>query len=215
MASTPLWHQRLSPELRRRLDLAEAAAREARTETHAEQALDLVTVLAPRMAFDEAIERYLEIIDLPGDEAEMAHTRALALLSERDLDEDLARDRHRGWGFNWRYATPLGALRYIQRQRRRSAEEELWMELAAARAEEALARTHMEHAQAFVEILEDEADPARAVSLYLERMEEPEMRSRVIYQRVLAQMADTLLPRIFESARVAEAAEREGADRPR
>lgn len=198
MATPTLWFQRLPSDLRRRLELAEAAAREARTETHAQQALDLVAVLAPRMAFDEAVERYLEIMDLPGDEAEMVHTRALALLSERDIDADIARDRHRGWGFNWRYATPLGALRYIQRQRKRSAEEELWMELAYARAEEALVRTHMEHAMVFVNILQDEADPARAVDLYVDQMEETETRARVVYQRVLAHLADQLLPRIFD-----------------
>lgn len=205
MATPSLWSQRLSGEIRRRLELAEAAAREARTETHAQQALDLVTVLAPRMAFDEAVETYLEIMDLPGDEAEMVHTRALALLSEREVDEDLARDRHRGWGFNWRYATPLGAIRYIQRQRKRSAEEELWMELAAARALEAVVRTHMEHALVYVEILEDEGDPARAVGLYLDAMEEPETLSWTIRQRVLAGLAETLLPRLFEDdARPAE-----------
>lgn len=207
MATPTLWYQRLPGELRRRLELAEAAAREARTETHAQQALDLVTVLAPRMAFDEAVERYLEIMDLPGDEAEVVHTRALALLSESEIDEDIARDRTRGWGFSWRYATPLGALRYIQRQRKRSAEEELWMELAAARAEEALVTTHMEHAMGVVDLLEDEADPARAVSLYLDRMEEPEARARVIYQRVMASLAETLLPRLFEDGRGGDANE--------
>ena len=51
------------------------------------------------------------------------------------------------------------------------------------------------------ELLEREADPARAVTLYLDRMEEPETRARVVYQRVLAQLAESLLPRIFEEER--------------
>lgn len=209
MPAPALWFQKLPGDLRRRLELAEARAREDLAETHARQALDLVAVLAPRMAFDDAVERYLEIMGLEGDAAETVGTRALALLSEQELTRDLARDRHRGWGFDWRYATPLGALRYIQRHRKRSAEEELWMELAAARAEEALAATHMRHALRWIDILGDEADPARAVSMYLDEMDEPDGRARVVYQKVLAHLARTLLPRLLdgEDSREADAPE--------
>jgi Rad3-related DNA helicase len=196
----PMWLTRLPADVRRRLDLAEATAREGRTEAHANQALDLVAILAPRMPFDEAVERYIEIMNLDGEEAEMVHIRALKLLSEREVASELARERRRGGGFRWQYVTPVGAFRYIRRQRRRSAEEELWMELAAARAEEALARTHVEHARAFVDLLEAEADPSRAVSLYLDRMNEPESRARSIYQRTLAELAETLLPRLLDYA---------------
>jgi hypothetical protein len=193
----PIWLTRLPGDVRRRLDLAEANAREARTETHASQALDLVAILAPRMPFDEAVERYIEIMNLGGEDAEVVHTRALKLLSEREVPSELARERRRGGGFRWQYVTPVGAFRYIRRQRRRSAEEELWMELAAARAEEALCRTHVDHARAFVDLLEADADPSRAVSLYLDRMNEPESRARNIYQRTLAELAETLLPRLL------------------
>jgi hypothetical protein len=199
-SANPIWLTRLPADLRRRLDLAEATAREARTESHANQALDLVAILAPRMPFDEAVERYLEILALDGEEAEMVHTRALKLLSEREIPSELARERRRGTGFRWQYVTPVGAFRYIRRQRRRSAEEELWMELAAARAEEALARTHVQHALVFVNLLEAEADPSRAVSLYLDRMNEPESRTRGVYQRALAELAETLLPRLLAYA---------------
>src|SRR5680860_857847 len=78
----PLWLQRLPADLRRRIELAEAAAVEAREHTHAQQALNLVAVLAPRMPFDEAIERYMEIMSLSGDEAEIVHNRAMVALSD-------------------------------------------------------------------------------------------------------------------------------------
>ena len=45
-----LWLQGVSQEIQRRLDRAEALAREELVETHARLARDLVTVLAPRMA---------------------------------------------------------------------------------------------------------------------------------------------------------------------
>src|SRR6202008_514925 len=128
-----LWHQHLPEEVDSRLERAEALARESLIETHAELASDLVGILAPRMPFDEAIDRYLESMGLEGEDAEAVGSRAVAMLDEREISEDLAREGTRGWGFDWRYATPLGALRFIQRQRKRSAQENLWLELAGER----------------------------------------------------------------------------------
>lgn len=194
------WHQRLPEPLSLELDRVAASAHEALVETHAQLADDLVAVLAPRLPFDEAVERYIEIMRLDDDEAEVVGTRALTRLSAREVQEDLRREPHRGWGFDWRYLTPLGTLRFIQRQRKRSAEEQLWLELAAARAEEVLVGEHVKYARLFVELLEEEADPTRAVALYLERLEVPDHRARVVYQRVLAALAEELLPRLAEEA---------------
>ena len=174
--------QRLPAELRRRIELAEAAAREAHAEAHAGQALDLVAVLAPRMPFDEAVDRYIEIMNLGGDEAELVRNRTLVALSDTDSVAEAPRGRHRGGrGLHWRYATPLGAVRFVRRQIRRSAEEDLWMELAAARAEEALIQCHIRHALYFAELLEDVAAPPRSVSFYLDRMEVPTARARAVF----------------------------------
>jgi hypothetical protein len=194
----PIWTQRLPAEVRRRLELAVAAAVEARSDTHAQQALNLVAVLAPRMPFDEAVERYIDIMSLSGDEAETVRNRSLVALSDTGLAEDLSRERHRtGWGLDWRYATPLGAVRFVRRQLRRNAEEDLWMELSAARAEEAIVRTHIRHALNFVDMLGEIAPPTRAVTLYLDQLEVPSMRARNVYQRTLARVADRELPRIL------------------
>jgi len=197
MAPPLLWYQRLPDETERELERAEAAAHEEMVEVHAHLASDLVGILAPRMAFDEAIDRYLESMGLEGEEAEAVGTRAVGVLDEQELKEDLAREATRGWGFDWRYATPLGALRFIQRHRKRSAEEQLWLELAAARAEEKLADAHALKAREFVEILKDEVDPTTAVEHYVERLKLPEIRARIVYQRVLARLAEEgLLPRL-------------------
>lgn len=193
----PLWIQRLPPELRRRIELAEAAAREARSQTHAGQALDLVAVLAPRMPFDEAVDRYVEMMSLPDDEAEVVRTRTLVAISEGAVADQLARERHRtGLGINWRHATPLGAVRFVRRQLRRSAEEDLWLRLAEARAEEALIRTHIRHALRFIAILEEAAAPDRVIALYLDQLEVPAARARSVYQRTLAEVARMHLPRL-------------------
>ena len=207
-----LWYQRLPDELDRALEHGEALAREDLIETHARLACDLVDVLAPRMAFDEAIDRYLESMGLENEDAEAVGSRAVALLDERDIREDLAREATRGWQFDWRYATPLGALRFIKRQMKRSAEEQLWLELAAARAEEVIADAHARHARRFVEVLEEEVDPTRAVELYVERLGLPEIRARIVYQRVLARLAESLLPRLNEDE--AAAADAPAAETP-
>lgn len=200
MASPVSFLQRIPPELERKLERAEALAREHLIDTHARLATDLVGILAPRMPFDQAIERYLETMDLEGEEKEVIGTRAVALLDDADLQEDMAREGTRGWGWNWRYATPIGVLRYIGRVQKRSSEEELWLELAAARAEEALVEAHVEYASAFVELMDehDHADPTRAVAHYLERLDVPELRARMVYQRVMARLAEDLLPRLPE-----------------
>lgn len=193
----PIWTQRLPADVRRRLELAEAAAVEARADAHAGQALNLVSVLAERMPFDEAVERYIDMMGLAGDEAEAVRNRSLVALSDTDLVSDLSGERERnGRGLNWRYATPLGAVRFVRRQLRRNAEEDLWLELSAARAEEAVVRTHIRHALAFVQILGEIAPPPRAVTLYLDQLQVPAVRARQIYQRVLARVADQELPRI-------------------
>jgi hypothetical protein len=198
MASPVSFLQRMPPELSRKLERAEALARESLLDVHADLASDLVGILAPRMPFDEAIERYLETMALEGEEKEAVGTRAVAILDEGDLQEDMAREGTRGWGWNWRYATPLGVLRYIGRVQKRSNEEELWLELAAARAEERLVEEHARFALQFVQLMDehDHADPTRAVAHYLERLDVPELRARIVYQRVMARLAEDLLPRL-------------------
>ncbi|HEX6749562.1 MAG TPA: hypothetical protein VF092_19865 [Longimicrobium sp.] len=193
-----LWFERLPEDTENKLERAEALAREDLVEVHARLATDLIGILAPRMPFDEAIDRYLESMGLEGEDAEAVGTRSVALMDEGDVAEDLAREGTRGWGFDWRYATPLGALRFIQRQKKRSDEERLWLELAAARAEEKLADAHARHAEEFIRILDEEVDPTRAVELYVERLNLPEIRARIVYQRVLARLAESELPRLNE-----------------
>ncbi len=192
--------QRRDATLRRRLDLAEATAHEALVEVHAQQAVDFVRVLAPRMPFDAAVDEYVGAMGLGDEEADGVRNRALTLLSESD-GEDLARERPKGKGFDWRYATPAGAVRLFRRHRRQSAEEELWVELAAARAEEAVIRAHVRQALRFVELLAAAEPPTDAVSEYVERLQLPESRGRSVYQRALAALAETVLPRLNRQPR--------------
>lgn len=192
--SSPLFHK-LSSEYIRRLEIAMAAAVEARLQVHAEQALNVVAVFAPRLSFDNAVERYLDVMNLSGEEAQIVRTRALVELGDSGVAEQLSKDPPAPRR-SWKYATPLGAVRFVRRQLRRNAEEDLWMELSAARAEEALVRMHVRHALNFVQILSDELPPTRAVSLYIEQLEVAAGPARSVYQRALARVASVELPRL-------------------
>jgi hypothetical protein len=203
----PIWFQRLTPERRRRLEVALASATEARLDTHAQQALNLVAVLAHRTTFDQAVDRYIEMMGLGAEEAQIVETRTLVALGESGIADQLSRERKNPHRLNWRYATPLGAVRFVRRRLRRNAEEDLWMELSAARAEEALIRSHVKHAFAVIRILKDDVPPTRAVSIYLEQLAVPSARARSVYQRTLARVAAAELPRL-------ELREDSGPDRP-
>jgi hypothetical protein len=200
------WSHRLTPALRRRVEIAEAVAIEAQYRVHTEQALDLVAALAPRTPFDEAIDRYLEIMDLRDEHAETVRVHALASLAEHagpanlelDLPDDAAPAEHH---IEWKYATPLGAVRFVRRHMRRSAEEDLWTELVVARSEEALILEHVHHAVALIELLDDHVPPTQVLHHFLARLAVPGLRAHSVYQRTLARIADLQLPRT--TARVA------------
>jgi hypothetical protein len=202
----PIWLQRLPNEVRRQLELAVAAATEARLDTHAQEALNVVAVLHARVSFDQAVERYLDVMGLGGEEAGIVQTRALVLLGQsRDAMEYATREHRNASRLNWRYATPLGAVRFVRRRLRRNAEEDYWMELSAARAEEALVRTHIKHALIFVDLLQEYYPPTRAVTFYLDQLAVPAGRARSVYQRALARVATVELPRLAAGTEVSSA----------
>ena len=66
---------------------------------------------------------------------------------------------------------------------------------------EALTLAHTDHALRFVDLLADVASPPQSVELYLNRLEVPAARARAVYQRGLAHLAGTLLPRLSEDRR--------------
>jgi hypothetical protein len=66
------------------------------------------------------------------------------------------------------------------------------MRIAQARAEEALIRTHVDNALAFVETLAGEAGFERGLALYLQALEVPEPLASVVMMRALVALGDQL-----------------------
>lgn len=78
--------------------------------------------------------------------------------------------------------------------RRLPAAAERRMRLAQARAEEALVRTHVENALAFVDALAEELPFDRAIDTYIREMSVAEPLASVVVTRVLVVLGRELLP---------------------
>ncbi len=78
---------RVNDDLRRWVELAAARTEVAVLGTHVENALGFVELLEKEMPFTEAVELYLEALDVRDSIAEVAYYMALAKLAEEHLPE--------------------------------------------------------------------------------------------------------------------------------
>jgi len=78
---------RVNDDLRRWVELAAARTEVAVLGTHVENALGFVELLEKEMPFTEAVELYLEALDVRDSIAEVAYYMALARLAEQHLPE--------------------------------------------------------------------------------------------------------------------------------
>ncbi len=78
---------RVNDDLRRWVELAAARTEIAVLETHVENALGFVELLEKEMPFTDAVELYLEALDVRDSIAEVAYYMALAKLADEHLPE--------------------------------------------------------------------------------------------------------------------------------
>ena len=78
---------RVNEELRRWVELAAARTEVAVLGTHVENALGFVELLQNEMPFTEAVELYLEALDVRDSVAEVAYYMALAKIADQQLPE--------------------------------------------------------------------------------------------------------------------------------
>lgn len=206
---------RRGPEhVRRQADVAAAAAWEALVEAHTSHALRFVALMASRLDFDEAIDRYLDELDVHEPMASAVRSRVLISLEEA-LREGGERPPHpeydgetaggaagRGGDGGGERPEPGGLRRFrpdvlvkgIARKVRETGEVDEWVRLAVARAEEGVIRAHMENAVAFVSVLRGHEPLHEAVDDYLELMRVSGGRAQSVHQRTMAELADLHLP---------------------
>ncbi|MBR9990605.1 MAG: hypothetical protein KFH98_12670 [Gemmatimonadetes bacterium] len=193
---------------RRKLEVTSALAWEALVDAHVDQALQFVALAVPFEPIEESLPRYLREMDLPMSLAAPVRTRVLSAVEEEppvapnDLfdeprqsmsmdepDEDGNDDD--GWNL---LRMPQQVVRDVMRRQKRSEEFERISQLALARAEEHLIRTHIENAIGFVALLEDQPFD-RAIETYLASTGVSGGRAQAVFQRTMARLADVHLAR--------------------
>lgn len=205
MASTRRPPPRVKGEsTRRKLEVTSALAWQALVDTHVDHAMQFIALLTAHEPIEESLPRYLREMDLDTTMAAAIRTRVLTTVEEElppvppDLfDAGSARERDAMDGDEsddaWSLLRqPQRVVRGVIRRQKRNEEIERITQLALARAEEHVIRTHIENAIGFVALLE--AQPfERAIEIYLEAVDVSGSRAQAVFQRTMARLADVHL----------------------
>jgi hypothetical protein len=189
---------------RRKLEVTSALAWQALVDTHVDRAMQFIALLTAHEPIEESLPRYLREMDLDATMAAAIRTRVLTTVEEeppvppgdlfdggsardRDMpDEDEADD---AWSL---LRQPQRVVRGVLRRQKRNEEIERVTQLALARAEEYVIRTHIENAIGFVALLEP-LPFERAIEIYLEAVDVSGSRAQAVFQRTMARLADVHL----------------------
>jgi hypothetical protein len=175
--------------------VAYAVAWEALISTHTEQARQFIGEFSNRIAPLEALEMYLDVVPVAGAMREPVRTRTLTLLDLECLPEQTPLPTLRGW----RMLRPDLVLKLI-RYRREYAEKTLELaRLVGARAEEAIAATHVNNARQFTELLADHMPVERAIKEYLRAFYLSLGAGQLVLQRVKSEAAGSQLAAQYAS----------------
>jgi len=197
-----------SRTLQRQIDLTTAVCQERLLSTHVRHVLALVDLVSDQLPFDSALDIYVRVLRLTPEQARNVGSRSLAALgkraglpdvSELDLEglgeardeQDDAPDTEISGGGRFD-----AVFSRVRRRIKGRVHDDLRhrINLAGARAEDDIFRTHVENSLIFAKALADEMQLADAVELYLETMVIPEGVSDVIFNRALRTVADDVLP---------------------
>jgi hypothetical protein len=204
--------RKISRAMQRQVDLTTAVCQERLLSTHVRHVLALVDLVADELPFDSALDIYARILRLTPEQARNVGSRALAAIGRRsglteaeelnlDLEDDSDLDESTDRGSDeGRFDAVFSRVR---RRIRGRVKDDLRqrINLAAARAEDALFETHVQNSLVFGKALAEEVPLHEAVDLYLDVMSIPEGVSDVVFNRSLRIVADDVLPPL-DSSRV-------------
>jgi hypothetical protein len=193
--------------MQRQVDLTTAVCQERLLSTHVRHVLALVDLVHDELPFDSALDIYARILRLTPEQARNVGSRALAAIGRRsglteaeELNLDLSDDESDSADETRAQGDDAGRFDAVfSRVRRRikgRVQDDLRqrINLASARAEDALFETHVQNALVFGKALAEEVPLHEAVDLYLDVMTIPEGVSDVIFNRALRIVADDVLP---------------------
>lgn len=179
---------------------------EALVDAHVEQAIEFIALFKERLELEEALNRYIREMDTSETMGAAIRTRVLVTLEEatprpadpavplRTDEEDaaaLAMESDDGW----KRFRPDVVMRGVFERQRKNEEVERLVELAIARSEEQIIKTHVDNAITFAALLEDSGSLSRGVSQYLSSLNLVGGRGQAVLQRTMARLADVHLPR--------------------
>lgn len=189
--------RRLPEPIRRRFEVARAMAIEALVETQTAHAFEFQALLQGRLDLDAALERYLREMDVHEPVTTAVRTRvlvALERLSAAGMPAGVPVRTIGPAGEGWRRFSPEALVRGVRERQRRNEETERLIDLAIARAEEAVIATHVDNAITFAALLDAHVGLKRAVLEYVAAVGEAGPRGQAIFQRTMARLADVHLP---------------------
>ncbi len=201
----PLRFKRTPEPVRRQIEMAAAAAWESVVNAHALHAARFVALTAHRLAFDQAVDRYLSEMDVRDPTASAVRSRVLVRLEQTTPAPGTESEQAEpaGDGDNAANDSSVGGLkrfrpdivaRGIARKVRENEAFEEWVRLAIARAEEGVLLAHIDNAVGFTAILHGHIGLDEAVEDYIDMMRITGGRAQSVYQRTMAKLADLHLP---------------------
>ena len=201
-------YRKLTESVRHRLDVATAMAWEALVDAHIEQAREFIALFEDRFELEESIARYVREMDMADTMATAVRTRVLVMLEDEtnnrleepvpirgDDDDSAAAVPGAGDEYRWKRFRPDVVMRGVLDRQRKNEETDRLIELAIARAEEQIIKTHVDNAITFAALLEDSATLSRGVGHYLSALHVTGSRGQTVLQRTMARLADVHLPR--------------------
>lgn len=199
-------YRKLPEAVRHRLEVAAAMAWEALVDAHIAEALEFITLFENRMTLEESLTRYIREMDMGDTMGSAVRTGVLVTIeanvgreaqpvpirSGEDAGEtDVEADDEDGW----RRFRPDVVMRGVFERQREKEEIERLVELAIARAEEAVITTHVDNAITFAALLEDSGSLSKGVEQYIAALHVVGGRGQAVLQRTMARLAEVHLPR--------------------
>ena len=195
------FYRRLPDNVRHRTEVAAAMAWEALVEAHSQQARDFVDLFEDYIPLEEALTRYLRDMDLV--DTMLAAVRTRVLVATEDVPKETPKLMLQTEGAaapednddeGWRRFRPDVMMRGVMDRQKKNEELERLVELAIARAEEEVIKTHVDNAITFAALLEEFGPFSRGVEHYIASMNIVGGRGQAVLQRTMARLADVHLP---------------------
>lgn len=176
---------------------------EALVESHTRQAREFVALFDEQLPLEESLNRYVRDMDLSDTMVAAVRTRVLVAAEDGQIHRatnslllrpEAAVEGDEPADDSWRRFRPDVVMRGVIERQKKNEEVERLVELAVARAEEEIIKTHVDNAITFAALLDEFGPLSRGVEHYIAVMNIVGGRGQAVLQRTMARLADVHLP---------------------